>query len=98
MDSSKDLDWNADAVDQHMFPKLRLKHKPNLVQLSGGISSLPITNAEKRAIPLKPNEWKAKLKDAVLPNCTSGIKVCLVMLPTLTPAVSAGCPGREEWL
>eukprot|EP00891_Asterochloris_glomerata_P000295 jgi/Astpho2/295/e_gw1.00010.86.1_t len=40
------LRWNSEAVDSHQFPKLRLKFKPNLVQLSGGMTSLPITDPE----------------------------------------------------
>ena len=48
-----------------MFPKLRLKVKPNLVQLQGGLASLPITQSEQRATPLTPVEWKTHLKEAL---------------------------------
>ena len=40
------LQWSSDPVDSHQFPKLRLKFKPNLVQLSGGMTSLPITDPQ----------------------------------------------------
>ena len=40
------LRWNSEPVDSHQFPKLRLKFKPNLVQLSGGMASLPITDPQ----------------------------------------------------
>ena len=40
------LQWNSEPVDSHQFPKLRLKFKPNLVQLSGGMTSLPITDPQ----------------------------------------------------
>ena len=63
-----------------MFPKLRLQHKANLVQLSGGMSSLPITKPEERAIPLKPDEWKARLTEAMSPAPDSAkIKVHLLV-------------------
>ena len=57
-----------------MFPKLRLKVKPNLVQLQGGLASLPITQAEQRATPLTPVEWKARLKEAITaPTCAAKV-------------------------
>lgn len=58
-----------------MFPKLRLKHKPNLVQLNGGISALPITRPEERATPLNASEWKTLLKEAASPGTTDSLKV-----------------------
>ncbi len=40
--------WPA---EDHMYPKLRLKYKPNLISLAGGMQELPITKPEERAIP-----------------------------------------------
>lgn len=40
--------WPA---DDHMYPKLRLKYKPNLISLAGGMQDLPITKPEERATP-----------------------------------------------
>ena len=36
------LHWTAEDVQQHQFPKLRLKVRENLVQLAGGTQQLPI--------------------------------------------------------
>ncbi|EFJ51382.1 hypothetical protein VOLCADRAFT_103426 [Volvox carteri f. nagariensis] len=47
--------WPADG---HAFPKLRLKHKPNLISLAGGMEGLPITDPAARATPLEPSKWK----------------------------------------
>ena len=48
-------------LGEHLFPKLRLKYKPNLISLAGGTASLPITNPEARAAPLSPKQWEAML-------------------------------------
>ena len=36
------LHWTAEDVQEHQFPKLRLKVRENLVQLAGGTQQLPI--------------------------------------------------------
>ena len=41
-----------------MFPKLRLKTKPNLISLAGGMEGLPVTDPSCRATPLEPKAWK----------------------------------------
>lgn len=46
---------------EHLFPKLRLKYKPNLISLAGGTASLPITDPEARAVPLSPKQWEEML-------------------------------------
>ena len=46
---------------EHLFPKLRLKYKPNLISLAGGTASLPITDPGARAAPLSPRQWEAML-------------------------------------
>ncbi|KAL4457423.1 hypothetical protein ABPG75_012288 [Micractinium tetrahymenae] len=52
--------WPA---DEHMYPKLRLKYKPNLISLAGGMQDLPITRPEARAVPTPPAEWKRMLAE-----------------------------------
>lgn len=39
------LTWRAYTVPRNMFPKLRLKYRPNLISLKGGMQDLPITGA-----------------------------------------------------
>lgn len=48
----------------HMFPKLRLKYKPNLISLAGGMTSVPVTNPDQRATPLRPKDWKDMISEA----------------------------------
>jgi predicted sulfurtransferase len=48
----------------HAFPKLRLKYKPNLISLAGGIAGLPVTSPDARAQPLQPSEWRQLLAQA----------------------------------
>lgn len=62
------LHWISDPVDGHQFPKLRLKHRPNLVSLAGGMTTLPVTQPEARATPLQPEEWARMLRDAKAPE------------------------------
>uniref|UniRef100_A0A7N0RE20 Rhodanese domain-containing protein n=2 Tax=Kalanchoe fedtschenkoi TaxID=63787 RepID=A0A7N0RE20_KALFE len=50
------------AVDGHAFPKLKLRYKPSLVQLEGGVSHLPLLDPSMRAMPLSPSEWRRKLE------------------------------------
>ena len=40
--------WPAEG---HMYPRLRLKYRPNLISLAGGMQALPITQPEARATP-----------------------------------------------
>ena len=47
-----------------MFPKLRLKYKPNLISLAGGMERLPVTEPESRATPLEPTAWKDMIAEA----------------------------------
>jgi hypothetical protein len=35
----------------HQYPRLRLKYRPNLISLAGGMQALPITDPSARAIP-----------------------------------------------
>lgn len=51
-----------------MFPKLRLKLKPNLISLAGGMAALPCTDPTMRATPLTPAEWRQKMAAATAVN------------------------------
>ncbi|KAF8055836.1 STR8 [Scenedesmus sp. PABB004] len=57
--------WPAEGP---AFPKLRLKVKPNLISLAGGMAALPVTDPAARATPLSPAEWREKLGEAVAVN------------------------------
>ncbi|WCJ34755.1 tRNA uridine(34) hydroxylase [Euphorbia peplus] len=50
------------ACNGHAFPKLKLRYKPSLVQLEGGISHLPLLDPSMRATPLAPSEWRKRLE------------------------------------
>ncbi|KAM2231996.1 hypothetical protein ACFX1S_016185 [Malus domestica] len=50
------------ATNGHAFPKLKLRYKPSLVQLEGGISHLPLLDPSMRATPLSPSEWRKRLE------------------------------------
>ncbi|KAL6183353.1 hypothetical protein ACLB2K_044764 [Fragaria x ananassa] len=50
------------APNGHAFPKLKLRYKPSLVQLEGGISHLPLLDPAMRATPLAPSEWRKRLE------------------------------------
>ncbi|KAM5570268.1 rhodanese-like domain-containing protein 8, chloroplastic [Rosa sericea] len=64
------------APNGHAFPKLKLRYKPSLVQLEGGISHLPLLDPSMRATPLAPSQWRKRLEavngsttaDASTPN------------------------------
>ncbi|KAK1431479.1 hypothetical protein QVD17_07938 [Tagetes erecta] len=61
---------------RHAFPRLKLRYKPSLVQLEGGVSHLPLVDSSMRATPLTPSEWREKLskqnKDVVLLDVRNG--------------------------
>ncbi|WOL16864.1 rhodanese-like domain-containing protein 8, chloroplastic isoform X1 [Canna indica] len=50
------------ACNGHAFPRLKLRYKPSLVQIEGGVSHLPLVDPAMRAYPLAPTEWRAKLQ------------------------------------
>ncbi|KAG8661128.1 rhodanese-like domain-containing protein 8, chloroplastic isoform X2 [Manihot esculenta] len=70
------------AINGHAFPKLKLRYKPSLVQLEGGISHLPLLNPSVRATPLTPFEWRKRLEAAheidVMSNSTIGSNYVLL--------------------
>ncbi|XP_048330457.1 rhodanese-like domain-containing protein 8, chloroplastic isoform X1 [Ziziphus jujuba] len=49
------------ALNGHAFPKLKLRYKPSLVQMEGGITHLPLLDPSMRATPLAPSEWRKRL-------------------------------------
>lgn len=59
------LRYSVDIVDGHMFPKLRLKYKPNLISLAGGMAGLPVTDPSWRATPVEPSQWRDMLANGV---------------------------------
>ncbi len=60
----KDLRFSVWPASGSMYPKLRLKYKPNLISLAGGMERLPVTEASNRATPLAPPEWKQMIAQA----------------------------------
>ncbi|XP_078148094.1 rhodanese/Cell cycle control phosphatase superfamily protein isoform X2 [Carex rostrata] len=61
------------ALNRHAFPRLKLRYKPSLVQMEGGISNLPVLDPGMRATPLSPSEWKQRLQEARNINATSSV-------------------------
>ncbi|EFN58640.1 hypothetical protein CHLNCDRAFT_10350, partial [Chlorella variabilis] len=59
----KGLLYTVWPVEGHQYPKLRLKYRPNLISLAGGMQALPITDPAARAIPTPPTEWKRMLSE-----------------------------------
>ena len=59
------LEYSVDPVETHMFPKLRLQYKANLISLSGGMQAVPVTNPKARATKVKPSDWKTMLDQGV---------------------------------
>ncbi|KAL1347171.1 hypothetical protein HN51_020670 [Arachis hypogaea] len=55
----------------HAFPKLKLRYKPSLVQVEGGVSHLPLLDPSMRAIPLEPSEWRNRLEPTNKNDLTS---------------------------
>nr|XP_018676361.1 PREDICTED: rhodanese-like domain-containing protein 8, chloroplastic isoform X1 [Musa acuminata subsp. malaccensis] len=49
------------ASHGHAFPRLKLRYKPSLVQLEGGVSHLPLVDPSMRAYPLTPSDWRKRL-------------------------------------
>jgi len=59
------LRFSVFRADEHMFPKLRLKYKPNLISLAGGMSTVPVTDPSSRATSIEPSEWRRMLSEGV---------------------------------
>ncbi|KAI3757104.1 hypothetical protein L6452_04637 [Arctium lappa] len=51
-------------IHRHAFPRLKLRYKPSLVQMEGGVSHLPLIDSSMRATPLAPAEWRKRLEAA----------------------------------
>ncbi|KAL6772292.1 hypothetical protein ACKKBG_A29660 [Auxenochlorella protothecoides x Auxenochlorella symbiontica] len=58
------LRYKLYPADDHAFPRLRLKFRPNLISLAGGMAAAPVTDAQARATPLDPLAWKEMLAQA----------------------------------
>ncbi|KAG0491678.1 hypothetical protein HPP92_005076 [Vanilla planifolia] len=52
----------SSALEGHAFPRLKVRYKPSLVQLEGGMLHLPVIDPAMRAAPLTPAEWQKKLQ------------------------------------
>ena len=53
------------TTHEQAHPKLSLRYKPQLVQLEGGTSHLPVHDPSRRGTPLKPSEWHDMLGDVI---------------------------------
>ncbi|GAX76344.1 hypothetical protein CEUSTIGMA_g3790.t1 [Chlamydomonas eustigma] len=60
----KDLRYSVWPANGPMFPKLRLKYKPNLISLAGGMKALPVTDPSSRATALQPSKWREMIAKA----------------------------------
>ncbi|KAK9204850.1 hypothetical protein WN943_015115 [Citrus x changshan-huyou] len=80
------------ALNRHAFPKLKLRYKPSLVQLEGGISHLPLLDPSMRAIPLAPSEWRNKLEAGkdIDKASNSDLNRDFILLDLLQPRASSG--------
>lgn len=59
------LKYSVETVPEHMFPKLRLQYKPNLISLAGGMAGVPVTDPEARATKVSPEKWREMLTDGI---------------------------------
>ena len=61
--SVQGLFYTVWPVAEHMYPKLRLKYRPSLISLAGGMQSLPVTQPEARATPTPVSDvaWLGEL-------------------------------------
>jgi hypothetical protein len=80
-----------------MFPKLRLKHKPNLISLAGGMAQLPCTDPDMRATPLDPAAWREKMAAAAAVNAAveAGKAEPVGVLSSVCVCVGGGVAGRK---
>ncbi|GAB4850479.1 Rhodanese-like domain-containing protein 8, chloroplastic [Ancistrocladus abbreviatus] len=46
----------------HVFPRLKLRYKPSLVQFEGGNLDLPLLDPSMLATPLTPAEWRKRME------------------------------------
>ena len=62
--TAQGLHYTIFPVPEYMHPKLRLKYRPNLISLAGGMLGLPMTDPAARATPVPPVEWRRMLAEA----------------------------------
>ena len=59
------LKYSVEQVAGHMFPKLRLQYKPNLISLAGGMAGIPVTDPSSRATKVSPKDWRDMLSNGI---------------------------------
>jgi hypothetical protein len=77
--SVQGLQWSAEDCEGHLFPKLRLKIRPNLVQLAGGTRNLPITDPQ------------VSVANALTDRLTGWMSISLVQKTVIFPIVILLC-------
>ncbi|CAA2985666.1 Hypothetical predicted protein [Olea europaea subsp. europaea] len=68
------------ASNGHAFPRLKLRYKPSLVQLEGGISHLPLLDQSMRATPLTPSQWRSRLESVNNNNSSNAVNTHCILL------------------
>ncbi|VFQ83986.1 unnamed protein product [Cuscuta campestris] len=66
----------------HVFPRLKLRYKPSLVQVVGKISHLSLLDSAKRATPLTPSQWRIQLEAINNVNNLSNVDInrnCIIL-------------------
>lgn len=53
--------YSCDPAEDHLYPRLRLQYKPNLISMAGGMKGVPVTDPDARAEPVSPADWKRML-------------------------------------
>jgi hypothetical protein len=74
-----------------MFPKLRLKLKPNLISLTGGMQAIPCTDPSMRATALEPHQWRQKLAEVEAVNTAAAQSGQLEKVWACFTSVLGGC-------
>ncbi|CAI9780454.1 unnamed protein product [Fraxinus pennsylvanica] len=68
------------ASNGHAFPRLKLRYKPSLVQLEGGISHLPLLDQSMRATPLTPTQWRSRMESVNNKNSSYSVNTHCILL------------------
>ncbi|KAL2553459.1 Rhodanese-like domain-containing protein 8 [Forsythia ovata] len=68
------------ASNGHAFPRLKLRYKPSLVQLEGGISHLPLLDQSMRATPLTPSQWRSRVDSVNNNNSSNAVNTHCILL------------------
>lgn len=86
----------AEDCEGQLFPKLRLKIRPNLVQLAGGTRHLPITNPKVVASPGSTNITARSRHQP--PAEGSGCALAPLLAAVLEALSSSACLMRQSTL